>query len=757
LKRLSYFAVGLFLIGAFLAVGFQDNFVQAQSFDRQLKNALETSFWYSYSNVESLLLNSGLGVKNEDLSLSVDDDLIKNLKLRERFPLQAPYLSGSPTFAQTPIESDPETLRWIESSVNEETTLETLSHTIIAELAWATRFNQLADHESGQASTFAAHQTQLFIEMAKSSAQFVEQQMKREDGLYWHSLRWWQDIVIQDEADDWRGQLSWLWALSSLMAFEQTHTQVELGLLPAANLGHALFGVLKDTIDWNNLPIEDASLAVKALGWFLVYCKDSLDQAEAIERLNIVLNSLAQAAQMPQPSATQASIISGLLQGAHLLGDNHYQTEALKVWQQLSRKWNPQWSVFANSESVFPLDLTLTQISEFLAAFHSLIYLVDDEIAKEIFPQFFGTLRTSKLLGAEIAQASNEFEDNRAMTTDRENAAPVFISHVRLTSDGWEVIDGRFRSTEALFASNWLLWMSQFQAEAFAGPPVLGLPEDVLVRQNQVPRRLQALSDSLKETQQQMAQLNQQLAQVNQNNGNSNNAVQQEALDQLALNMDRFQQQVQAELQTLQQRIEATDDDTQITAIQDQIRGLQNQLAPLDTQFNQLLPQIEQQNQRFSSLEQQIQTLQTDLTAEVQRFLDQINGQPKTDTALIDIRFAQLEQDLILKFDPLTESLALLDQQLNQTNNFQESFSQLNSHFLALKSRLDSLEQIDVGTLPLGLSQSELLLIGVLILGIVLVTIGLLRLRQQRHLLQATTNVISDAVTPETNNPSSDR
>ncbi len=756
MKRLGHLKLGLFLLFAGMLVSFFLSHVAlAQPSEKSLKNALETSFWYAYSNVESLLLNSGLGVKNDDLELIVDAELLKSLKLRERFPLQAPYLSGTPTFAQTPDDGDPETLRWVDASVNEETALETLSYAIIAELSWASRFQQLAEHESGKASVFARQQTQLFVEMAQASAEFVEQQMKREDGLYWHSLRWWQDIVVQNEADDWRGHLAWLWSLSVMMSFEQNNEQTPL-TLPSANLAHALFAQLKDAVAWDALTIEDASLAVKALSWFLVYCKDSLDQEEAIERLNMVLDSLAQAAQTTQSSSKQAALISGLLQGAHLLGDNYYQTTALKVWQQLSQHWNNQWFVFADNDAVFPFDLTLKQAGEFLSAFHSLIYIVDDAVAKDIFPKFFATLRASKLQVAEVAQAGGAFESNSAITKDRENAAPVLISHVRLTESGWEIIDGRFRSTEALFASNLLLWLSQFQAESFAGPPAFGFPEDAMVKQNQVPRRLQALSDELKQTQQQLEQLNQQLAQVNQNAAGSGTAAQQGALDQLAADMERFEQDVQVELQALRQSVQTTgSDDAQVSALQNQLSSLQSQLTPLQNQFNQLLPQIEQQNQRFSNLEQQLQAVQTDLASEVQKLLDAANSQPNT--ALLDNRFTQLEQELTSKFDPLTESLALFDQQLNQVNDFQENFSELNNAFLALKSRLDSIEQIDTGAELFGLSQSELLLLGVLILGIVLVTIGLLRLRQQRQLLQATTNVISDAVTPGSVNSPSDR
>lgn len=796
LKRLGHVGFKLILIGA-LFVLLQGAIVQAQPLSRPLKSALETSFWYSFSNVEMLLLNSGLGIENDDPRLFEDDELVRSLKLKDRFPLRAPYLSGIPVFAQEPDENDPHTLRWTDASVNEETTLETLSYTILAELSWASRLNQLAGGESGQASTFARHQTQLFTEMAIATAAFVEDRMKREDGFYWHSLRWWQDIVIQDEADDWRGHLAWLWALSAMMAFDQTNGSVDF---PFAKLGHDLFQNLKDTVEWNRLSVEDASLAVKALSWFLVFCKDGLDQAEAIERLNAVLDTLAQAAQESQPSSTQAAIISGLLQGSHLLGDSYYQTTALKVWQQLANRWDDQWSVFADDESLFPLDLMLYQVSEYLAAFHMLIHIVDDETAKELYPKFFETLNRSGLQGAEVTQASS-----RGSSSNEEKVAPVFVSHVRLTGQRWEVIDGRFRSTEALNASNWLLWISQFQGESFAGPPALGLPEDEAIRQNQVPRRLQTLANSLKEAQQQIAELTQQLAAIGQSNGNTTsnnttNAPTQEAFDQLASDVSEFQEQITNELQALKNSVatngssntgnmsdgatqQALDqlasdvsafqeritnelqalkdtvsegngstgvDDGQLANLQTQINEIQNQLdqlTPIETQFNQLVELVSNQEQDMAVLEERLADLQTELTAEVQQFISDFEGKSNTD--VLEGQLAQLERDLKSKFDPLSESLARFDQQLAQLNSFQQNINQLGTDIAQLELRLNSIELTDStpGT-PINYFQPEFVLTGILLIGIAFVAIGLFRLRRQREIIEAANQVISDATTP---------
>lgn len=798
MKRLGNVGFKLILIGVLFAM-LQGAIVQAQPLSHPLKSALETSFWYSFSNVEMLLLNSGLGIENDSPRLFEDDELVRSLKLKDRFPLQAPYLSGIPVFAQEPDENDPHTLRWSNASVNEETTLETLSYTILAELSWASRLSQLAGGESGQASTFARHQTQLFTDMAIDTATFAEDRMKREDGFYWHSLRWWQDIVIQDEAADWRGHLAWLWALSAMMAFDQTNGDVDF---PFAELGHSLFQNLKDTVEWDRLSIEDASLAVKALSWFLVFCKNGLDQAEAIERLNTVLDTLAQAAQELHSGATQAAIISGLLQGSHLLGDSYYQTTALKVWQQLSSRWNDQWSVFADGEDLFPLDLMLHQVSEYLAAFHLLIHVADDETAKELYPKFFETLSRSGLQGAEVTQASS-----RGSSKDDESVAPVFVSHVRLTEQGWEVIDGRFRSTEALNASNWLLWISQFQGESFAGPPALGLPEDEAICQNQVPRRLQTLANSLKEAQQQIEALTQQLAAISQPNGNinSNNttnaptqaafeqlasdvsafqeqitnelqalkssvatignsntgnvpdAATQQALDQLASDMSAFQERITSELQALKDSVAVGNsntgtgvDDGQLANLQTQINEVQNQidqLAPIETQFNQLVELVSNQEQGMAVLEERLADLQAELTAEVQQFISDFEGKSNTD--VLEGQLAQLERDLKSKFDPLAESLARFDQQLAQLNSFQQNINQLGADISQLELRLNSIELAGSTPTPsVNLFQPEFILTGILILGIGFVAIGLFRLRKQRQIIEAATQVISDATTP---------
>lgn len=564
------------------------------------EQAAEESFWYSLYNVESLLLRSGMGAPLGPSDLERVG--LSPAELGGLFPLVAPFRVGLPEFAQRPQPGRVETLRWRPRAAEQTISLEALAFSVIAELSWAARLEQLLRVQSD--SPTLQREVKLLRGMAQAAAEFAERKLRRSDGLYLNALRWWRDLPLVEGPPPWRGQLAWLWALASLAPW---HAE-------ARARADALFQLLNGQIPWAELSTRDASLAVKTLAWYL-YSIQVQDQdqgrelaAEAVRRIDELAERLVALAHLSDGELglkDLAALVSGLLYAHRLTGEGRYLREAESAWDRLLAYWQEEPELFLSvPEGSEGWEFTVGELAELLGAFHTMIFVAESEEAMQLYARFLEGLKRSGLQRSEGQEAGGSFDGDPVPSITDAGKPPVLVAAARYDPEtGWQVSDRRFLSAPVLYAAaNWL-WLGRFQGEGFAGPPAHGLPTSSLALQLYLPRRLSALEEGFPELEQAIAQLRSRLGEMEENAKAQEQAIvdQLRALEQTLLR--RLEERVRAaheevlkELppavdeealsERLQERIEERVAETlgpRLTALSEDLQRLQEQLEALPT------------------------------------------------------------------------------------------------------------------------------------------------------------------------------
>ena len=474
---------------------------RAQEVGDPWERAAEESFWYSLYNVESLLLHSGMGAPlgPEELARAG----LAPSELSGLFPLVAPFRLGLPEFAVRPQADRPGTFRWQVRAADPTISLEALAFSVLVELGWAARLEQLL---RSQSDSFALErEARLLRAMARAAAEFAERKLLRPDGLYHNALRWWRDLPLAEGPPPWRTQLAWLWALASLAPQDPQ----------ALARADALYAALSRNLPWEALSVPDTSLAIKALAGYLYALQrggaPEERAAEVVRRIDALAERLAARPLPHSPDglslADLAAAVSGLLYAYQLTDEGRYRRAAEGAWKQLMRYWRDDLELFLAipPESDGEIELHVEELAELLSAFHTMIYAAESEEVREeargLYARFFEGLKRSGLQRAEGPEAGGSYDGDPVPDVLDAGEPPVLIAAVRLDpgTQRWQVADRRFLTAPALHATLIWLWLGQFQGEGFVGPPPRGLPTSALARQLHLPRRLRSLERNLAE------------------------------------------------------------------------------------------------------------------------------------------------------------------------------------------------------------------------------------------------------------------
>jgi uncharacterized coiled-coil protein SlyX len=629
------------------------------------ERAAEESFWYSLYNVENLVLTSGAGAPLSPTALEragLSPDELSGL-----FPIEAPFRAALPRFAQTLDPERPESLRWSPRDMEQTITLEALGYTVLAELGWAARLEQLLAAQSTSASI--RREAQLFVLLAHASAEFAERKLRRPDGLYREELRWWRDLPLPEGPPPWRGQLAWLWALSALTTLD---TQNPEGEQDTRDRADALFRLLDERLPWEELTVREASLAVKALAWFTGATRDPSMSAQASQRVAELAERLLRLNGTTLAPADRAAVISGLLYAYTLTDDARYRLEALNAWDGLRAGWDEDLGVFRPDPRGHSFELTLEEIGELLSAFHTLIAALGDEGAKRLYVPFFETLKAAGVQRAEGPEAGGGLDGDPVPAVREAGVPPVLVAAVRYDPEaGWQVSDRRFLTARALYAANVWLWLGWFRGEGFAGPPAYGLPTSPIAERAHLPRRLSDLEKRFAQMQQEFNQLNRQLAEI------------------------------QSKIRDDRDRLERTQ--TEITA------GLRDLEVKLERELSGLRREVESQlsglRGEFSARPDE-EALQARIAAQIERRIEETIG-------------PQLEA--------LAQNLDRFDERLRELGDERAELDRIQGQLRNLIQRVEALEE-GISRWPV---RPEVFLIAIFIIGIALLLVGLLGLRRR--------------------------
>lgn len=573
--------------------------LQAQEGNELWEEAAAESFWYSLYNLESLVLTSGLGLQYPANARESPDPTLTDPQLEGFALLQAPFRSGNPHYAQTPDLDHPATLHWDSIGMERIISLEALAYTVIAEVEWAKRLEQFARAQS-DSSRFAQREAQILFHLAEATMDFAERKLKRPDGLYRDELRWWREAPLAEGPPPWRGQLAWLWALSVLMSTNESSADVSV-YASTREETERFFRTLDEQLTWQGLSIHDASLAIKALTWFSALSGDRLLQRAALDRVSKLSDLLLQSTEQLS-SDGRATVVSGLLYAYHLTRDERFRTGALATWKELLKSWDEQIGLFV-LDAQAPLELTLDGVGEVLSAFHTMIYATQDEATKLLYAKFFQTLKVAGLQRAEGAEAGGGFDGDPVPDLRQAGEAPVLVGAVHYSPElGWHVSDDRFYTASALYAANTWLWLSVFQAEAFQGPPLAGLPESEAVQEIYLPHRIEALSESLAQTQGELERLGREMTALRQQVSEPGKlkGIFDERANQLEGQVNDLRRTMEQKLQELNAKLTGQADQNMLDARFQELRTQLDQ--QLTTKLNPLIQSLDRFDQQLARL-----------------------------------------------------------------------------------------------------------------------------------------------------------
>lgn len=694
-------------------------FGQINDVARSWTQAAEESFWYSFYTVESTLLTSGLGVP----LAPKEDALFSDLS-----PVQAPYRSGNPRFAQAPLPNQPNSLRWITQATDQTLSLETLAYAVLAEFAWMQRFDQLQRQQPAALDTFKA-QALRFERLASGALAFAQQNLATPDGRYWDELTPWGNVPVTRTAETLHGQLAWLWALAALAGDPQQRFADRV----PGQLALSQFQRLDRASPWKTLGLSETSLAIKALAQLAVALPPGNDRTRALDLLSELTHQLALA--QATSVAEQAARISGLGFAYHLLGDAAAGADLVEAWQTLKSWWNAPLGLFI-LPGVGRAEFSVETWAQLASAMQALIYAGDDATeAQGYYVTAFQTLKASGLQRAEGPEAGGAFDGDPVPDFTQTGEAPVLAGLARFQDGAWQIVDGFFRTAPALSAATSMLWLSVFQQAPFEGPPPAGLPTDPQLRQADLPQQFGTLSRGLLQTQQAVEALAHQVAaletEFQQLNRGGDAALRQQWTADLAAVRDDLQQRLQGLSQQLGQpdalaTVQAQVDDA-LNSHTTQLQQTVTQISKLDQRVNAVFDLIQIWQNQSTELQQRLDGLGDEVQAELTQWENRLRLDQRDQTLRdqIQVLAKQLETQLNNQLAPLTQTIDRLDGQLDQLDRLPQQMGELQTKLGQMDTRLAQLENVEN---PLdALFQPQTLLWAVLGSGAILILVGVLR------------------------------
>jgi len=476
--------------------------------------AASESYWFSFYNVQTLLMASGLGLQApQELSQKLTEAL--GMLEVEVPPVANPYLNiapsaiGDPHYPKEPDFKDAATLLWDSEKMSKSITPQALAFTILAATSWAKHLEHLLS--AGLVSPPEAKFNGLVAgALAAEMASFAEANIKdKESGLYVHA---WQDGAITDNNLVPTDQIAMLWALSSLVSasegfalyFEEAAVQHEQAHALVDALLNSLLKYIENNPDWlkPTLHYRDDGFLIEALSWYASTAHDAALIEKAVQWLNNSARELVKKAEQMakaggfglliaqegfSPLATQAEIVTGLLAAYQITGNEAYKEAGLSAWRSLTgprRLWDEEAGLFVSDPFRGAYEYAINEVGDVIGAFNAVIRIAELEDAKAQYAIFFeNALKRSHLQIAE-GDESGGGTDNDEVPAPREaggdfGQAPVFATAASYSKEAqnWELADGNFNTAGAMYTAARLLWISELEGQGFIGPPLFGFAE----------------------------------------------------------------------------------------------------------------------------------------------------------------------------------------------------------------------------------------------------------------------------------------